>query len=230
MPTLVLGSNRISDVSSLSNLTELTYLNLQVNEIKVVTPLTTLTNLKELHIYSNQISDITSLQILNNLTHLNLAANAISDISALSKLTKLEWIDLAVNQIVDLSPLVENEGISGKIIISPSPSETNPLNNLAYSTHIPALQARGIDVRYIVPEDVVLFKDANLEKAIRDALGIPTELLKKEDLEKLKELKYDGSKLAENKRIADLTGIENCTSLTSLFLHYNRQITVSLKH
>ena len=49
-----------------------------------------------------------------------------------------------------------------------------------------------------MPEGVVLFKDANLEKAIRDALGIPTELLKKEDLDGLKELTYDGSKVTEN--------------------------------
>ena len=43
-----------------------------------------------------------------------------------------------------------------------------------------------------MPEGVVLFKDANVEKAIRDALGIPIELLKKEDLEKLTELRYEG--------------------------------------
>ncbi|MDP6586710.1 MAG: leucine-rich repeat domain-containing protein, partial [Anaerolineales bacterium] len=73
-----------------------------------------------------------------------------------------------------------------------------------------------------IPSDIVTFKDANLEKAIRDALEIPTELLKKEDLAKLKELKYDGSKLAKNKRIADLTGIEYCTSLRLLHLYGNQ--------
>ncbi len=54
-----------------------------------------------------------------------------------------------------------------------------------------------------MPEDLVLFKDANLEKAIRDTLGIPTELLKKEDLQKLEELKYEGKA-----KISDLAGLE----------------------
>ena len=69
---------------------------------------------------------------------------------------------------------------------------SNPLSNTALSTHIPALKAKGIEVLYDMPEGVVLFKDANVEKAIRDALGIPIELLKKEDLEKLTELRYEG--------------------------------------
>ena len=69
---------------------------------------------------------------------------------------------------------------------------SNPLSNTALSTHTPALKARGIEVLYDMPEGVVLFKDANVEKAIRDVLGIPTELLKKEDLEKLTELRCKG--------------------------------------
>ena len=66
-----------------------------------------------------------------------------------------------------------------------------------------------------MPEGVVLFKGANLEQAIRDALEIPTELLKKEDLEKLTELDYDGRDRGE---IVDLTGIEHCTRLFRLSL------------
>ena len=68
---------------------------------------------------------------------------------------------------------------------------SNPLST-ALSTHIPSLKDRSIEVLYDMPESVVLFKDTNVEKAIRDALGIPTELLKKEDLEKLTELRYEG--------------------------------------
>lgn len=58
-----------------------------------------------------------------------------------------------------------------------------------------------------MPAGVVLFKDANLEQAIREALGIPTELLKIEDLEKLV---YEGK---EGAKISDLTGIEHCINM-----------------
>ena len=64
-----------------------------------------------------------------------------------------------------------------------------------------------------ISSDTVTLKDANLEKAIRDALGIPTELLKKEDLAKLTELKYEGK---EGAKISDLTGLEYCTNLTGI--------------
>ena len=101
--------------------------------------------------------------------------------------------------------MLENTGISGKIYL-----KDNPLNNTALSTHIPALEARGIEVSYDMPESVVLFKDANLEQAIRDALGIPTELLKKEDLAGLTSLS------ANNRNIVDLTSLEHCTNLTYL--------------
>ena len=74
----------------------------------------------------------------------------------------------------------------------------------------------------------MLFKDTNLEMAIREALGMPTELLEREDLEKLTELEYNGHQLAENKRIADLTGIECCTKLTSLkFAYLSENIKIS---
>ena len=71
---------------------------------------------------------------------------------------------------------------------------------------------------------VVLFKDSNLEQAIRDALGIPTELLKKEDLAGLKELKYEGK---DGAKIADLTGLEHCISLTRLWLSSNQLSDIS---
>jgi len=128
-------------------------------------------------------------------------------------LTNLTNLELRDNQISDISPLLENTGILGGIQL-----QGNPLSNTALSTHIPALEARGITVAYDMLEGVVLFKDANLEKAIRDALGIPTELLKKEDLAELNALTYEGK---EGAKISDLTGLEHCTSLTSLNFYGN---------
>ena len=58
---------------------------------------------------------------------------------------------------------MQNEGISGEVILA-----RNPLSNTSISTHIPALEARGITVEYDIPEGVVVFKNSNLEKAIRD--------------------------------------------------------------
>ena len=166
---LVLAENYyINDIDVISKLANLVKLDLMVCKISNIKPLSGLKKLTWLGLYSNRIRDINALSNLTNLSHLDLAYNLVDDISALSGLTSLEYVGLLLNQITDLSPLVENSGISGSIDIS-TQSETNPLNNMAYYIHIPELKARGINVNYFVPEDVVLFKDANLEKAIRDA-------------------------------------------------------------
>ncbi|HIB92341.1 TPA: hypothetical protein EYO57_35020, partial [Candidatus Poribacteria bacterium] len=96
----------------------------------------------------------------------------------------------------------------------------------SYTTHIPVLQARGIRVEYTKPPtNIVVFKDANLEKAIRDALGIPTELLKKEDLAGLVELNYDGK---AGDKITNLTGLEHCVNLLYLYLSNNQISDISV--
>ena len=167
--------------------------------------------------------DAITKEDLEGLKELDAEGLSITDISMLKYTPSLTQLNLKDNQITDISPLIENTGISGAIKL-----KTNPLNNTALSTHIPALEARGITVEYDMPEDVLLFKDANLEKAIRDALKIPTELLKKEDLAKLTELIVDGnvpwgSSLTEQEQIKDLVGLEHCVSLTQLNLR-NHQI------
>jgi len=214
---LFLETNQVTDISPLSNLTNLVRLYLGVNQIKNIAPLANLVYLIKLRLDANQISDISTLINLTNLTVLYLNNNQIDDISSLSNLSQLIELRLDDNKVTDITALVENTGISGKINL-----KDNPLSNTTLSTHIPALEARGIKVEYDMPEDVVLFKDANLEKAIRDALGIPTKLLKKEDLVKLAELKVNNENESESVKIADLTGLEHCTNLQRLELRHNK--------
>ena len=83
------NSNHISDLSPLSNLTNLTWLDLDNNDISDITLLSNLTNLTNLNLNDNFISDITPLSNLTNLTNLNLNNNFISDITPLSNLTNL---------------------------------------------------------------------------------------------------------------------------------------------
>lgn len=102
---LDLWHNQISDISPLDSLTNLTYLELGDNEISDISPLGNLTNLEYLYLYSNQIADITSVANLTNLTSLSLQYNQLDDISPLAKVTNLIALDLWNNQIADISPL-----------------------------------------------------------------------------------------------------------------------------
>jgi len=70
-------------------------------------------------------------------------------------------------------------------------------------------------------EEEVTFPDANLEAAIRGAIGKPTGPIYISDLEGLTQFE------AQGKNIADLTGLEYCTSLTWLNLHQNQISDIS---
>ena len=142
---LSLSSNPISDVSALSGLTNLISLSLNYNLISDVSALSNLTNLAYLHVFNNSISDVSALSNLTNLTSLYLHNNAISDISALSNLTNLGILLLYNNSISDIAPLVANTGLGRGDEVDVS---LNPLSATSINTHIPALQARGVDVRF----------------------------------------------------------------------------------
>ena len=142
---LVLWDNSISDISVLSNLTNLTELDLDANSISDISVLSNLTNLTGLWLQANSISDISALSNLTNLTGLDLDTNSISDISALSNLTNLEWLSLRYNSISDLVPLVANTGLGSGDGVD---VRNNPLSATSINTHIPALQRRGVEVRF----------------------------------------------------------------------------------
>ncbi len=142
---LFLHNNSMSDVSSLSGLTSLRTLNLDNNNISNITPLSGLTSLTSLLLSANNISDISALSGLNSLLSLSIFRNNISDISALSGLTNLRSLSLSSNNISDLSPLVVNTGLGSGDRVD---VRNNPLSATSINTHIPALQGRGIDVRF----------------------------------------------------------------------------------
>ena len=214
---LSLPSNQINDLKGLANakLPSLTALYLHDNQLKDLSTLAnaSLPSLKLLSLPSNQINDLKGLVTANlpNLARLYLNNNQLEDLSGLARLSKLRELKLHNNQISDVSQLMGNTGISGEINL-----KNNPLNSAALFTHIPVLKARGITVEYDMFDVIVLFKDPNLEQGIRDALGIPTEELKKSDLAKLKKLNLG------RREISDLTGLEHFTNLKELHLSNNQ--------
>ena len=145
LTTLLLFSNLISDVAALSGLTNLTSLWLPGNLISDIRPLSNLTNLTSLWLDNNSISDVAALSGMTNLIFLGLDNNSISDVAALSGMTNLRWLELYNNNISDIAPLVTNTGLGSGDEVD---VRNNPLSSISLNTHIPALQARGVDVRF----------------------------------------------------------------------------------
>ena len=145
LTTLWLERNAFTDISPVAGLNNLTSLNLGGNNLSNISPLAGLTNLRYLWISDNNISDISPVAGLTNLIELVLPSNAISDISPLSDLTNLTGLWLGNNRISDISPLVANTGLGSgdRIFVN-----NNPLSSVSIKTHIPALQGRGVTIEF----------------------------------------------------------------------------------
>ena len=157
---LYLWDNSISDISALSGLTQLTALDISFSRISDISVLSRLTQLTRLALHYNDISDISALSGLTQLTHLQLSDNDISDISALSGLTQLTSLRLSNNGITDVSPLVglnltgEQEGHSSAGLSI----WRNPLSYASINTHIPAMQAKGVEIQFTNRVPIALMK------------------------------------------------------------------------
>ena len=107
--------------------------------------LSKLESLQELYLQNNAITAIYYLDGLTNLRGLNLAYGIICDISPLQHFVQLEYLNLAQNKITDIEPLVNNVGLSqGATVIL----EDNPLSQVSVEQYIPALQDRGVIVKW----------------------------------------------------------------------------------
>ena len=182
---LNLGNNAISDISAVKRLTQLTHLYLWNNSISDVSALKGLTQLVYLYLGGNAISDISALRGLTRLVDLYLGGNAISDISALRGLTQLRVLDLSNNAVLDVSPLVGlalrgTQWNSTGLYIN-----RNPLNYASINTHIPTMQAKGVEVGFDkrVPTRLLKISGTAQEGVVNTALPLPfvIEVLDQED-------------------------------------------------
>jgi len=154
---------RITDLTGLEHAVHLRHLNLHFNQIRDLTPFVDLTNLRDLVLYGNSIGDLTPLAGLTHLTYLDLSGNSIGDLTPLADLTHLSRLHLSGNQITDIRPLaglthlsrlyLSRNQIPDVSALAELPQLTtlwiwsNPLNHASINRHIPALRAKGIDVK-----------------------------------------------------------------------------------
>ena len=199
---LNLDANEISDLKPLANLTQLESLNFFENEISDLKPLANLTQLVVLNLGWNQIRDLQPLAGLSELRHLYLWNNQIRDVTPLAGLVKLEYLELRENPIEDASPLAALTRLRGVDIEIPEPRPG--------VTTVPAATGN------------VVIPDAKLASAVRKALGLGSNAaITKQRIQGLTRLD------ARDSQIKNLSGLEQATQLTQLFLYYNQIRDVS---
>ena len=139
---LSLHNTSVSDISGLSGLPQLGSLQIGQCPISDISPLAGLTQLGYLEILSTSVSDISVLERLTQLRGLKLGNSPISDVSALAGLTRLRELGLWYTSVSDVSPLVGLTELSWLNLVG------SPLSYASVHTHIPAMQTRGIEVRF----------------------------------------------------------------------------------
>ena len=122
------------------------WLDLWGTGVSDVSALVRFTQLKWLSLSGTDVSDVSALASLTNLETLDLQHTGVSDVSALASLTNLETLYLNSTAVSDVSPLL---GLSlpgwGSIGLRLT---SCPLSYASIHTHIPALQAKGIEVEF----------------------------------------------------------------------------------
>ena len=140
-----IGLSGITDLTGLELATNLRWLKLWNHSLSDISPVADLKNLTSLTLWSDSLSDISPVADLVNLTSLQFSSDSLSDISPVAGLTNLTSLNFSDNRISDLSPLVANTGLGTGDTVD---VRANPLSYLSIHTHIPALQSRGVEVKF----------------------------------------------------------------------------------
>ena len=136
--------NLIADISALSSLVNLRMLDAHGNvNLTDVSPLSNLTDLESLALRHSRLSDISPLAGLTRVTNLQLEWNQISDISPLAGLTGLKSLALEGNRIGDISALLGMKSLEYLNL------KDNPLSQAAYDTYIPQVTANNPGIRFL---------------------------------------------------------------------------------
>jgi hypothetical protein len=122
----------LEDISLLSELKTLEYLDIQHNGVSNVTPLSGLINLRTLILEENDLKDISPLENLKELRKLNLRGNDIREISVIRNFPALEYLNLHSNSNLEsIAPLANSQHLEKLILRNVSiDNETHILKNL----------------------------------------------------------------------------------------------------
>ncbi len=217
LTSLTASADSISDLTGLEYATGLTSLDLSDNEIVNLSPLEDLSNLETLDLSDNDIVNLRYIKDLSSLETLNLSGNDIVNLSHLSGLSSLETLDLSDNEIIDVSSLQDMDSLT-TLDLSGNTGITNPdeLYHLEQGGTTITLPP-GIEI-----PDAVAFTDANLETAVKSALGIASaDPVLETDITTLT------SFTATRKGIVNLIGLEKATGLTTLDLGNNSIVNLN---
>lgn len=101
----IYNNEKVTDISALKDLTQLTILDISETKVTDITSLATLENLERLDISETDITDISAIGNLKDLKWLNMNDSKVTDISALESATALRYFLAKNTGISNITPL-----------------------------------------------------------------------------------------------------------------------------
>jgi internalin A len=145
---LDLSGASISDASVLSGLTGLETLDLSKTSVSDVSALSGLTGLESLNLSDTPVSDVSALSGLVALESLDLSWTPVSDVSVLAGLTNLRELDLAGSAVLDVSAL---SGLINLELLSLSSSAVSDVSALSGLLNLLRLDLSYLRVMDLLP-------------------------------------------------------------------------------
>jgi len=223
--------NQFSDLSPLSELTNLVKLDLTYTLVNDLTPLSGLTSLEELRLSNNEINDLMILSNLSKLEVLELRNNQFVNIAPLSELVNLKVLNLGGNQSNDLTPLsgltdlevlllwdaqiVNITPLSGLVNLKNLSLGNNHIHDLMPLSNLTNLEILSLHRNNRVNNLYPLSGLMNLT-----SLDLGSNQIS--DLKPLSSLSSLASLHLESNQISDLTPLSSLTNLTQLSLCRNQ--------
>ena len=127
---LDLSNTALDDLSTLaSQVSTIRSLNLKNTQVSDLSPLSDLTQLIHLNLTNTPVSDVSPLSGLTNLKFLSLSGTSVWDVSPLDKLTNLQELHLSRTRVTNVSPLAKLHQMK-KLYLRGTPAEN--LNHLNF--------------------------------------------------------------------------------------------------
>ncbi len=141
-------TNDLIDLTLLSGLTVLQWLDLSHTPVTDLTPLTGLTALRWLRFSWTKVTDLAPVAGLTALQSLDLFGTQVRDLSPLAGLAGLQSLDLFGTQVRDLSPLAGLAGLQSLDLTATGVTDLTPLSGL---TGLQSLRLSRTQVRDLSP-------------------------------------------------------------------------------
>ncbi|CAL6106209.1 Conserved_hypothetical protein [Hexamita inflata] len=134
--SLTINKCNLKDINGIQIMTQLTQLNLSLNQISDISLLAQLTNLTALDLGQNNIECASVISNFKQLVSLDLSENLIAELSSLRNLLNLQILDVSYNNLKSLNDLSSLSSISQLNITQTNTCNIDSLAKMTKLTHL----------------------------------------------------------------------------------------------